>query len=181
MPSSRGTNENGDRSLIERLVDEHYQFLYRYAYRLCGSVHEAEDLTQETYCTAQLKIDRLAEVANSRAWLCRILRNHYLARARRPSVTLVGLFEQLHVPDEPVELDAALDSEALQRALMMLPEPYRSVVVLHYMGNMSYREIAELLDAPIGTVMSRLSRGKRFLRSMLAGRQRAPASQTARR
>jgi len=157
------------RELLEKLVDEHYQFLYRYAYRLSGSVHEAEDLTQETYCTAQLKLDRLIEVASSRAWLCRILRNHYLARARRPTVVPAGLLDGVQLPAESADRfeEWEIDQEKLQEALMMLPEPYRSTIVLHYMGEMSYREIAELLDTPIGTVMSRLSRAKRFLRAML--------------
>ncbi len=179
MPTRRGNNKGWDKELIERLVEEHYQFLYRYAYRLTGSVHEAEDLTQETYCTAQLRIERLSDVSNSRAWLCRILRNHYLARARRRSIALAGLLDRFDLPEqsggECDELE--VDSEAIQQALLMLPEPYRSAVVLHYMDEMTYREIAELLDAPIGTVMSRLARAKRFLRSLLAKRHRTSAAQ----
>src|SRR5438128_11659940 len=68
--------------MVERLVDEHYAALYRYAFRLTGSAGDAEDLTQETFCKAQLKLDQLRDASRAKAWLFSILRNAYLHRIR---------------------------------------------------------------------------------------------------
>src|SRR5262245_4663581 len=71
----------GQRS-VQELVDDHYESLYRYAYRLAGSAADAEDLTQEAFCKAQLNLSQLREPERARAWLFRILRNAYLHRVR---------------------------------------------------------------------------------------------------
>jgi len=162
MPASSQT--------VQRLVEEHYASLYRYAYRLSGSSADAEDLTQETFCTAQLRLSQLRDPGRVRPWLFSILRNAYLHSARadrqHPSVSLddVGdLAEPLpeSLPD--------IDPEQLQQALNELPEVYRTPIILFYFEEFGYREIAESMDppVPIGTVMSRLSRAKAFLRARL--------------
>ena len=82
---------------VRSLVDQHYELLYRFAYRLCGSRAEAEDLTQEAFCTAQEKIGQLRDPASARGWLCRILRNHYLQGRRNHAEVFVGSLEDMAI------------------------------------------------------------------------------------
>jgi RNA polymerase sigma-70 factor (ECF subfamily) len=153
---------------IQKLVDEHYLSLYRYAYRLTGTAAEAEDLTQETFCQAQQKFHQLREPAKAKSWLFSILRNTYLHRLRvskqQQAIPLdwVGdLPEALPDPLPPVE------PEQLQKALQELPEVYRTPIILYYFEEFSYRDIAEQMELPMGTVMSRLARAKAHLRMRL--------------
>jgi len=153
---------------VQRLVEEHYASLYRYAYRLSGSSADAEDLTQDTFCQAQLKLGQLRDPSRAKAWLFSILRNAYLHRVRADRhehfVSLDGLgdlAERLPDPLPPVE------PERLQEVLRELPEVFRTPIILYYFEDFSYRDIAEQMDLPIGTVMSRLARAKAHLRSRL--------------
>ena len=153
---------------VRRLVDDHYEALYRYGYRLSGSADEAGDLTQETFLKAQEQFGSLREPGRAKSWLFTILRNAFLQRlrSRKPN---------LHVPieavgelaeREPDELpDTACD---LQTALNDLSEEWRTPIILFYFEGFSYRDIAEQMDLPIGTVMSRLARAKAYLRTRLA-------------
>ena len=153
---------------VKLLVDQHYEMLYRFAYRLSGSAAEAEDLTQETFCTVQAKIGQLRDPASARGWLCKILRNHYLQGRRQPQGVLIESLENLAA--EPEQIDdcpAEIDAERLQGALAEMPEPFRVVVILFYFEEFSYRQIAVQLGVPIGTVMSRLARAKAYLRTRL--------------
>ena len=153
---------------IEQLVEAHYASLYRYAYRLSGSAPEAEDLTQETYCQAQAKLGQLRDQAKARSWLYAILRNAYLHRARANQREQPAPPDWLNdVPErEPPPLPE-ISAEQLQEALNELPETYRTPIILFYFEDFSYRDIAEHMEAPIGTVMSRLARAKAFLRDKL--------------
>lgn len=152
---------------IATLVEQHYESLYRFAYRLSGQTSDAEDLTQQTFLDAQRKLDTLRDPDKVRAWLFMIVRNLYRRRLRdqgsHPEVTLEAIGEPV---SEEVDL-LPLDGEGLQSVLNELPEEFRSVLVLFYFRELSYREISEQLDVPIGTVMSRLSRGKKHLRQRL--------------
>jgi len=153
---------------IARLVDEHHQMVYRYAYRLTGSVADAEDLTQQVFLTAQRKLGQLRKVESVRSWLFTILRNYFLkeCQKRRP-VPAESL--QLDMNTIPAEIpdQTHVDRERLQQALDELPERFRLVLAMFYFEGCSYREIADRLDVPIGTVMSRLARAKGHLRSKL--------------
>jgi RNA polymerase sigma-70 factor (ECF subfamily) len=156
------------KSSIEALVEQYYQSLYCYAFRLTGSGMDAEDLTQESFCRAQLCHDQLREPAKAKAWLFRILRSLYLHRLRSER----NRGEQVPVdPDAlPEETGAPLDhvdTEALQRVLNELPEVFRTPLILYYFEDFSYRDIAEQMELPIGTVMSRLARAKTQLRILL--------------
>jgi RNA polymerase sigma-70 factor, ECF subfamily len=153
---------------VQELVEAHYDALYRYAYRLAGAAADADDLTQETFCKAQMQLHQLRNVERAKPWLFTILRNAYLHRLRnertRRSISLDAVAD-LPVPDpKPSEVG----SDELQRALNELPECYRTPVILFYFEEFSYRDIAEHMDVPIGTVMSRLARAKSHLRSRLA-------------
>jgi RNA polymerase sigma-70 factor, ECF subfamily len=150
---------------IGQLVAEHHQPLYRYAYRLSGSTADAEDLTQQVFLIAQQKIHQVRDTECRRGWLFTVLRNCYSKsfRGRLPTVDLE--FDLNSVPEETV--DCAFDSEQLQVALNALGDEFKVVVLMFYFEQRSYREIAELLEIPLGTVMSRLARGKSHLRRLL--------------
>jgi RNA polymerase sigma-70 factor (ECF subfamily) len=159
----------GSPQAVQQLVDAHYEALYRYAYRLSGAGGDAEDLTQETFCKAQQHLDQLRDAARARGWLFRILRNAYLHRLRtrrqQPCVSLDGIGD---LPERPPDPPPGVDPERLQRALDELPEGFRTPIVLYYFEEFSYRDIAEQMDLPLGTVMSRLARAKAHLRCRLA-------------
>jgi RNA polymerase sigma-70 factor (ECF subfamily) len=156
------------RQEVAALVEAHYAEIYRYAFRLSGSAADAEDLTQQAFLTAQEKLDQLRAAQNARAWLFAIVRNAYL-KSRRRSAT-VGAIALQHVAElaQPTEESADLTGEELTQLLATLPDEYRLPLVLFYFEEMSYRDIATALELPIGTVMSRLSRGKSHIRQRLA-------------
>ncbi|QDU40193.1 ECF RNA polymerase sigma factor SigE [Maioricimonas rarisocia] len=161
---------DGQRAQVVReLVESHYESLYRFAYRLSGSASDAEDLTQQAFLTAQRKLEQLRDPERARSWLLTIVRNTYLKSRRRGRFIA---FSGMASPPEPtaeVLDESVLDAEELQAALDELPDDFRMPILLFYFESLSYREIADRLDVPIGTVMSRLSRGKAFLRSRLSG------------
>lgn len=158
----------GSKPTIEGLVEAHYAALYRYAYRLSGTSQEAEDLTQETFCQAQKKLFQLREESKAKSWLFSILRNAYLHRLRtaklEKQVSLDGIPE---VPERGAETALPIDSVQLQKALNELPELFRTPIILYYFEDFSYKDIAEQMEVPLGTVMSRLARAKSFLRDRL--------------
>lgn len=149
---------------VAQLVADHHAELYRYAYRLSGSVADAEDLTQQVFLIAQQKSDQVRDVHNVRSWLFTVLRNCYLKSHRRrlPRLASGSEFDINTVPEEISE--QSIDSEQLQSAIGALGDEFKMVVLLFYFEHRSYREIAELLDVPLGTVMSRLARAKAHLR-----------------
>jgi RNA polymerase sigma-70 factor, ECF subfamily len=153
---------------LHNLIDAHYQALYRYAYRLSGSSADAEDLTQEAFGKALARIAQLREPDRARAWLFRILRNGYLRRLRdEKRHRVIPLDAVGDVAERPAEPVPDLDPARLQLALNELDEAFRTPIVLYYFEEFSYREIAEQMDLPIGTVMSRLARAKAYLRTAL--------------
>ncbi len=161
---------------MNELVDRHYAEVYRYAHRLCGSASEADDLVQEAFLTAQCKGEQIRDAAGARAWLYTVVRNVYLKQLRSPGRRRGHALEQTPEPVaacDPLELNLDFDAEALQNALLELSEEYRTPLLLYYFGDLSYREIADQMQVPIGTVMSRLSRAKSWLRDRLSTNQSA--------
>lgn len=159
---------------LAELVDPHYRAVFGYAYRLTGSVVESEDLTQQTFLLAQANLSQLREPKAARSWLYTIARNEFLRR--RPTVSITTLDDvaeptsresdlELHVDGSLVGGD--LTSEQLQTALRSISPEFRVPLVMFFLEELSYREIAGRLQLPIGTVMSRLSRGKVQLRRKL--------------
>jgi RNA polymerase sigma-70 factor (ECF subfamily) len=157
-----------EKDSVRSLVEEHYEAVYRFAFRLSGSEAEALDLTQESFCRAQQSIAQLRDPNRGRSWLFTIVRNLYLQQKRQRVKVEVGL-EHVPEPAEPVVVDPwmSIDQHRLQQALNQLPEAYRIVVILHYFEDFSYRDITEQLGIPIGTVMSRLCRARTHLRNQL--------------
>jgi len=153
---------------IAQLVAEHHRAVYAYAYRLSGSVPDAEDLTQQVFLVAQQKLGQLRKAGSARSWLYTILRNSFLkAQQRRRPLAAASL--GLNIDSVPAEVpeNEEIDRERLQKAIDELPERFRVVLVMFYFQECSYREIAEELDLPMGTVMSRLARAKGHLRARL--------------
>jgi RNA polymerase sigma factor (sigma-70 family) len=171
----------GRKRKVEELVEAHYPSLYRYAYRLSGSPQEAEDLTQEAFCQAQHKLDQLRDWGRARAWLFSILRNAYLHKVRSSKhencVSLDGVAEPPGRSPDPLP---DVDPAQLQQALTELPEAFRTPIILFYFEDFSYRDIAEQMNVPLGTIMSRLARAKGFLRQRLQPAVGAPTEYGAR-
>ncbi len=148
------------------------------AWRYAGNKYDAEDLVQETYYTAFKKFDQLRDESKIKSWLFAILRNTYLKGQRQDSHSKKAEY------DDSVEYTRALEnavdkidvatayeqkteSARVQVLLAELPEKYKSPLLLYYISEMSYQEISEILDLPMGTVMSRLSRGKQILKKRI--------------
>jgi RNA polymerase sigma-70 factor (ECF subfamily) len=166
----------GSKRHVQKLVEEHYRSLYCYAYRLSGSEQDAEDLTQDTFCQAQLKLGQLRDITRAKPWLFSILRNAYLHRMRAAKSSKVFSLNGMgEVPERAPEALPEIDPAQLQQALNELPEVFRTPLILYYFEDFSYRDIAEQMELPLGTVMSRLARSKAHLRARLA----APAERRA--
>ena len=158
----------GKKRQIDELVEAHYRRLFAFAYRLSGSSQEAEDLTQETFCQAQAKLDQLRDWERAQSWLFSILRNAYLHKVRAAKkMNLVSTDDIGDLPDRLPETLPEVDPEKLQQVLNELPESWRTPLILFYFEDFSYRDIADQMNVPLGTIMSRLARAKAFLRSRL--------------
>src|SRR5437773_8060834 len=120
----------GSRRRVQQLVDAHYEPLFRYAFRLTGSSADAEDLTQEAFCKAQLQFHQLRDPGRAKPWLFSILRNAYLHRLRSDAhhkpVSLDAIGD---VPGPPPDLPPEVDPDQLQAALTALPEPFRTPLI----------------------------------------------------
>ena len=147
--------------------------LYNFAHWLAGNRDEAEDLVQETYLKALKGFPSFTPGTNFRAWMYRILRNTFLTSRTGLKVTVSFDDEENPVAEPAVNDDpesllfARADQEEIRRALEQLPVAHREIILLCDVEEMSYKEIAELVGIPIGTVMSRLSRARRAIRSLL--------------
>jgi RNA polymerase sigma-70 factor, ECF subfamily len=157
--------------------------VYRVARRLVGSREEADDLVQQTYERAFRSWRQYTPGTNLRAWLLRILTNLNIDRGRRqqrtPQTTSIDeaadyfLYNKLEAasPDENPDEERVLErlsQDSIVDALADVPHDFRDVVVLVDIGEFSYADSAQILDIPIGTVMSRLHRGRRILKKNLA-------------
>jgi RNA polymerase sigma-70 factor, ECF subfamily len=151
-----------------------------------GDGQEAEDYVQETYVRAWAAFHQLRDPDASFPWLCQILRTvaneRRRTRARRQRLVFITELESAHeemvASDGPSPLDdllARVEAGKLREALRSIPEEFAEAVELHDVHGLKYREIAELTEVPIGTVMSRISRGRRLLAGLLAvtGEERA--------
>ncbi|MEO6390445.1 MAG: sigma-70 family RNA polymerase sigma factor [Pyrinomonadaceae bacterium] len=148
----------------------HMKDLYRTALRLVRLPAEAEDLVQETFTQAWRSFDRYERGTNCRAWLYKILFfkvDHHRRRLQTRSRFFVDADPETVVATVQPIAETQLNEDAAMAALEALPEKFRDVVLLADVREFSYQEIATTLGIPIGTVMSRLSRGRRQLREKL--------------
>ncbi len=159
---------NVDDVTFEQAVNAHYQSLYRFAFTLTRGGEDAADLTQSAFERLLRKPGQLREPAKLKSWLFTTLYRLFLEQHRRatrfPQVELDADYE---MPAEESVPDRAIDSAAVVAALQHIDEVFRAPLVLFYLEDHSYRDIAEILGVPVGTVMSRLSRGKAQLRGLL--------------
>src|SRR5205823_5026433 len=173
-----------DQARFAELAMEHMPSLYSAAMRMTRNPADAEDLVQETYLKAYRGFESFQEGTNLKAWLYRILTNtfinSYRSRKRRPEQTELDDVEDLYLYRRLGGLEAAAagrsaEDEVLEHftetdvkeAIESLPEQFRMAVLLADVEGFSYKEIAEILDIPIGTVMSRLHRGRKALQKAL--------------
>jgi RNA polymerase sigma-70 factor (ECF subfamily) len=171
--------EARDRVRFEEEALELADQVYRVARRLVGSREEAEDLVQETYARAFRSWRSYRPGTNLRAWLLRILTNLNIDRGRReqraPDMQSIddeeyALFRTLDdgSPEEEVDrLVERLSQDSIVEALSEVPHDFRDVIVLVDIGDFTYQDAAQILDIPVGTVMSRLHRGRRILKREL--------------
>jgi RNA polymerase sigma-70 factor (ECF subfamily) len=150
----------------ERLIADHQETVYRYAYRLTGTSSAAEDVCQEVFLRAFRSLHQLRDDAAARGWLLVIARNEFARWVKKlPKAIDVDSLSELEEADQ--EATAVDRSEWVQSALQQLPIEFRLVILMFYFEDLTYAQIAEQLDVPIGTVMSRLSRGKTHLKLAL--------------
>jgi RNA polymerase sigma-70 factor (ECF subfamily) len=156
----------------EPAVAAFYEALYAFGYSLAGNADDASELTQETYCRLLTKGGQLRDPSKVKSWLFTTLYRVFLGwkqrRARLPHFEIGSVEGELPVIT-PAEVDVLRD-DAIREALLELEEHHRTPLILYYLDDHSYEEIAGILDVPIGTVMSRLSRAKALLRQRLAAR-----------
>jgi len=154
-------------SEFEDLVDAHYQALYRFGMSLVRDPDIASDLVQETFCIWAAKGHQLIDRTKAKTWLFTTLHREFLSHRRKSSrFSDEPINEQTsaNLPANEEDAERQMDGQRALELLAELDETYRAPVALFYLQQHSYKEIAEILDVPIGTVMSRLSRGKELLR-----------------
>ncbi len=157
---------------FEELAMPLFTPLYNFARWLARDGAEADDLVQETYAKALRGFSSFEPGTNFRAWMYRILRNYFLSSRSGLKASLpLDEEEEAVIPGTSATPESLLiaqaDREVVQKALEELPIPYREILLLCEVEEMSYKEIAETLSVPIGTVMSRLSRARRALRVLV--------------
>lgn len=178
----RAEREGHRRESYEREALPHLQAVYNLSLRLCRNEKDAEDLAQDTFLRAYRFFHRFEPGTNIRAWLFRILKNLFLNKVqqKRPAQDPEGMdrLEDLPAPSGwswlaepfPSPEKAALNSvtaNQVEQAIDALPPDYKMVVTLALVEELSYKEIADILELPLGTVMSRLHRGRKILQRTL--------------
>ena len=165
---------------FEREAIPHMDLLYNYALRMTNNAQDADDLVQETYLKAYRFWDSYEQGTNIKAWLFRILKNSYINRYRKetkePDTVDYDEVKDFYstvrdASTEPNDLQRTLFGNLLDddvtKAIASLPDDFRTVVILCDIEGLSYEEIAEFVDCPLGTVRSRLHRGRKLLREQL--------------
>jgi RNA polymerase sigma factor (sigma-70 family) len=167
------TRETSGGPDFEQVVLSNLDAAYNLARWLVRNPHDAEDVVQEA-CLRAVRFFGGYQEGNARAWLLRIVRNtaYSFLEKKRPGELMEEFDEKIHV-GEPVQQDAestllqSVESRSLQEALEGLPVRFREAIILRELEGLSYKEIAEVMDVPIGTVMSGLARGRTQLRERL--------------
>jgi RNA polymerase sigma-70 factor (ECF subfamily) len=165
--SNRAESGSQPSAEVVRWVADHHRAVYSYAFRLTGSVPDAEDLTQQTFLIAHRKTKQVRHKDKVRGWLFTVLRSCFLKLRRKKTPIPAGTLEYDIEAEDRLPIDSEIDGERLQAALNELADEFRIVLAMFYFEECSYKEIAEQLGVPIGTVMSRLARAKSHLRKRL--------------
>lgn len=160
-----------DATEFEHLVDAYYRPLFQFARSLTKNQGDASDMTQQTFYTWAARGYQLRDGTKAKTWLFTTLYREFLQARRQqyrfPHFNLDEVSDEL--PCIQPATDERLDASTVLQALGRLPESYQTPLVLFYLGEHSYKEIAEILAIPIGTVQSRIARGKKHLQQMVSG------------
>jgi len=171
----RAQNIEEKKKEFEEIAFSYMDSLYNVALRMTRDGSDAEDLVQDAYLRAYRFFDKFEKGTNFKAWLFKILKNVYINKYRKKSktpqmvdVSTIESSSDLGVSETPENaiFDQLLDDD-ITTAMDSLPEEFNLAIVLSDLEGFSYKEIAEILDIPIGTVMSRLHRGRKILRDSL--------------
>jgi RNA polymerase sigma factor (sigma-70 family) len=156
-------------TILAPIVGRLYGPLYQFAVRLTKSETDAADLVQQTFFTLIQQLPQIRDLSRIKCWLFTTLRRKFLmeVRLRVKHREVEFLPDVHHLPTEDLSPWSTLDALTVRSALLQVDDTYRTALELFYMNNLSYREIGKVLEIPIGTVMSRLSRGKAQLKSIL--------------
>jgi RNA polymerase sigma-70 factor, ECF subfamily len=156
---------------FEREALPQSDLLYNYALRMTNNVADAEDLVQETFLKAYRFWESYEQGTNVRAWLFRILKNAYINRYRKNErePDTVPYVESDGSPPEQESPFAELLDDEITGAIASLPVEFRTAVILSDIEGLTYEDVAELMQSPVGTIRSRLHRGRRILREALNG------------
>ncbi len=163
------------RKEFKKLIYLHMRLLYNMALKYCGNDFDAEDIVQETYWMAFNKFHQLRDKTKCKPWLLTILRNNFLksyhkkkTRQKLQKTDYINFLEASLLVNNPENiLVKASNRQTILKAMDQLPEKYKEVLLLYYMDEMLYKDIANILDIPIGTVMSRLTRARGSLKVIL--------------
>ena len=163
--------QSGDRNAFSELVRTHSQGVLNVIYRMCGNMQVAEDAAQEAFIQAWLRLPSYRSQASLRNWLYRIAVNSAIDMLRKEKRILPGAVEDLNLANlepGPESIVASSErTEVVQDAVLALPDASRAVLVLREFEGLSYQEIADALEIPVGTVMSRLNYARKLLREKL--------------
>jgi RNA polymerase sigma-70 factor, ECF subfamily len=154
---------------FENLVKLYYQDLYRFGFSLTRSEADACDLTQQTFYIWANKGHQLKDLAKVKAWLFTTLHREFLQTCRRRERFSDEPISEVaeNLPQVSADVVNRMDAQTMLEALGQIDEGYRAPLVLYYMEDLSYKEIADLLEIPLGTVQSRIARGKMHLFQLL--------------
>lgn len=163
--------QNGERKAFSELVRIHAQGVINVIYHMCGDVHIAEDAAQETFIQAWSHLSSFRPQTSLRNWLYRIAVNTATDMLRREKRILPNSLEDLQLKDPQPGPEALFSqrerTDLIQKTVRSLPDASRAVLVLREYEGMSYHEIADALDIPVGTVMSRLNYARKLLKDKL--------------
>ncbi len=179
----------GRKEVFDELVRRHTQSLYHVAFGLLNDPQDAEEVVQDTFVRAYRALDKFRGDSSFKTWINRIVmnlsRNKYHWNRRRGSEVNLSLYQpgntlgededrEIPLPDAKLKPDSMIETAELEKTVLQgfenLPEKLKEAMILRHVNDMSYENIAEALDCKVGTVKSRLSRGRELLKDFLASR-----------
>ena len=175
--------KSGERQAMEELVQRHYNSVYNLAYRLCNNRDDAEDVVSEAFIRVCNALPGFRGDANFSTWLYRIVKNVFLDERKKQRIrSHSSLEEMVELDDNSVarqvedpqpgpgwQVERQERADLVQGAVATLPKNQRLMIALYHFQHLSYEEIAEIVDLPIGTVKSRLNRARLALKNKLSG------------
>ncbi len=165
----------GEAKAVEELVEYYQDTIYSIAMTFTRNPHRAEDLAQDAWIKVIRGLSGFKQESRFTTWLYRVTMNTFLNSKRRKNLAVQGDEHLLEQASAPAELSRVETSLTVQDAVRSLPDEFRAVVALRFAADLSYKEIAQVLDVPLGTVQSRLKRGLSRLADLLDSEQQGGA------